>query len=328
MIIRLFKGQQPLVFIVLPVFILVVWLFSGFQYFSIASDNGMPLYSLFFKFVNGWPSLLLAFLCFVIIGMQCLHFNWILNKYEVLNKPTYLPALFYFLFTAFLPQFVIFHPILFVNTLMLFVLERIFRLYKNTLPLSLDFDICMLISLASLFYLPALLFCILFFLSLTILKPFSWRDWVVGLMGLLIPYFFTFVFFILTDNLGSLTDMLARSPLPDHVAINNLLPDGYRLTIVVMGVFFVAGLLRLRNNFYKNDIRTRNFHQVIVVFIFTSIVCALLTKENMLYKLSIIVIPLSIIITNYFLYLKKNWWAELLFLTLLTTLVFNYVISY
>jgi len=328
MIVKLFKGQQPLVFIVLPLLILGIWLGSAFNYFIIAADNGMPLYSIVASLVRTWPSWLLAVICAFLAGSQCLHLNWILNKYEVLYRPSYLPALFFFIFSVFLPQFVIFHPMLLVNSIMLFFLERILRLYKNDSPLSIVFDSCLLVSLASLFYFPALLFGVLFFVTLTILKPFSWRDWVVGMMGLVMPYFFVFVIFFLDDQLSGFKNMLTSTPLSDRIEMKNLIPSGYQVTAAVVSVLFILSMLRLRSNFYKNDIKTRNYQQVIVIFMITSVGCALATKENMLFKLSILVIPLSVIVTNYFLTFKKNWLAETLFLLLIATLIFNYWISY
>ena len=328
MIISFFKAQQPLVFILLPLALLVIWIFSGFQYFTVVADNGMPLYSLFMSLTNNWPAWLLVFLGYLLVCSQCLHLNAILNKYEVLYKASYLPALFYLLFSAILPQFVVFHPILFVNTIMLFVFEKILRLYKNNLPLSLDFDSCLLISLASLFYFPAALFALLFFISLSILKPFSWRDWVVGLLGLLTPYFFAFVIFFLKDQWREFLDFILSTPIREKMEIRDLVPKAYQVTILVAGAFFLAALLKLRNNFYKNDIRTRNYQQVIIVFFLTSAGSALLTRENMLFKLSAMTIPLSVIVSNYFLSIKKRWWAEILFYILLATLIFNYLISF
>jgi hypothetical protein len=98
MIIKLFKGQQPLVFIVLPVFLLIIWLFSGFHYFTVVTENRMPFYSLLSSAIKDWPSWLIAILGFIITGSQGIHLNLVLIKHEVLNRPTYLPVLFYFLF--------------------------------------------------------------------------------------------------------------------------------------------------------------------------------------------------------------------------------------
>lgn len=130
------------------------------------------------------------------------------------------------------------------------------------------------------------------------------------------------------DRLPEFISMLINTPIPDYIDMKSLAPEGYKATVVVISLLFIITMLRLRNNFYKNDIKTRNYQQVIIVFIINAIACALLTKENMLYKLSIIIIPLSVIVSNYFLSIKKGWWAEILFLILLATMIFNYTISY
>lgn len=328
MVLKFLKGQEPLVFIILPIVMACFWIFSGFHYFTLAGDNGMPFYSILISLFKVWPAWTLVIFCYLLIASQCLHFNYILNKYEILGKPTFLPALIYFIFSAFLPQFLIFHPVLFVNSILLFVFEKVLSLYKNNAPLTIDFDTCFLLGLASLFYFPSVVFVLVFFIGLSILKPFSWRDWVVGMIGLLLPYFFVFVYYFLNDNLNLFIDMVSSTPIDTNLEIKNMVSKGYQVSLLILSFFVIAALLQLRKNFYKNDIKTRNFQQVVVVFFFTALACSLLTKENMLYKVGVLLIPFSILICHFLLTIKKNWIAESVLILLVATLAFNYFISF
>lgn len=132
------------------------------------------------------------FLGFILVTTQAFHLNLVLNKHEVLYKSTWLPSLLYLFMAGLLPPFLWMHPLLFVNSILIFVLDRLFSLYKNPSPLSLAFDSAFLLSLSALFYLPAVILFIFYFLCMIILRPFSWREWMAGIMGMFFPSFLLF----------------------------------------------------------------------------------------------------------------------------------------
>src|SRR5688572_20896260 len=202
----------------------------------------MPLYNIIYELLSGMPHWVIVLAGILLTTSQVFHLNYVVNKHEVLYKNSYLPALFYMLFLVIIPQFLTFHPVLIANTILIFVLDKLFQIYKNPAPMSLVFDTCFLISIVALVYLPAISFVLLIALSVLILKTFSWRDWIVGFTGLLLPFFFTFIYFFWVDGLAELKEKFYPGNIRQLWDIQGLVLQGYRITLALISVLFVLTL--------------------------------------------------------------------------------------
>ncbi|MEP7168036.1 MAG: hypothetical protein ABI855_01570, partial [Bacteroidota bacterium] len=139
-----------------------------------------------------------------------------------------------------------------------------------------------------------------------ILKPFSWRDWVVGLMGFLTPLFFVMLYYFLNNRLDETKHFLYATEISRMFNIKNAVPGGYPLTIIWVSAIFVLSLFKLRLNFLKNTAKTRNYQLIMLFFVIISLLMIIFTPAGMLFRFSIVCIPLSVIIAYYFLTTKKN----------------------
>ena len=75
----------------------------------------------------------------------------------------------------------------------------------------------------------------------------------------------------------------------------------------------------------KNSAKTRNYQLVILVFVIVSLLMIVFTPAEMLFRFSILCIPLSIIIAYYFLSTKKAWLTEPLLYLLILFIILNYI---
>jgi hypothetical protein len=325
-IINLFKNSQAICFVLIPLFLAIAWISAAYGESTFLVSNPMPLYNVIFGVLSSLPGWVGGVLGFLLTTSQVFHLNYIVQKHEVLYKNSYLPALFYLLFIALIPQFLTFHPVLIANSILIFALDKLFKIYKNPAALSLVFDTCFLIGATTLFYLPAIAFFLLFALSILILKTFSWRDWIVGLTGLALPLFFTFIYYFWNDGLDELSDKFFLKNIRQLWDTSGLVLQGYRITLGLVSLIFILTLIRIRQNFYKNVTRIRNFQQVIFIFLGVALLSLVFTSGSAaVYRFSILVIPLASMISYYFLAAKKKWWTEVLFWALLGLVVFNHV---
>ncbi len=325
MILNLFKNSQPLSFVIIPVYLAVAWISASYGDSTFLVSNPMPLYNVIFGVFSDLPAWAGGVFGFILTTSQVIHLNYIVQKHEVLYKNSYLPALFYLIFLTVIPQFLTFHPVLIANSILLFVLDKLFKIYKNTGAMSLAFDSCFLIGLTTLIYLPAISFFLVFALSILILKTFSWRDWVVGLIGLALPFIFTFIYYFWINDLNEFSEKFFLGNIRQLWDTGGLVLQGYRITLGVVLLVMILTLNRIRQNFYKNVTRIRNFQQVIFIFLGVALLSLIFTAGSVaVYRFSILVIPLSVMISYYFLAAKKKWWTELLFWVLLGLVIFNH----
>lgn len=188
----------------------------------------------------------------------------------------------------------------------------------------LDFDVCFLISLAALFYLPCIILTFFFFISLLVLRPFSWRDWLVSLMGLVTPWFLLFTVFYILDETPQLYSNFSITRLQAVININAGAARPVLYTLVAVGVLLLLSLNKLRVNYFKNVIRTRNFQVVVLFMLVFSILIIIIPYEKSLFRFALTSIPASLFISYYFLASKKVWYYESLFVLLVFVWCYNY----
>jgi hypothetical protein len=325
MIIRLFKESHPVSYLLVPVFILLFLAISWQGPGEYVVQNPMPLYDLVLSLVAHLPEWITGLIVYLLLVSQVFHLNLIIGKHEVFYKNSFLPALFFMIFLVIIPQFMTFHPVLIINSILLFILDKLFKIYKNNSPLTAAFDACFMIGVSTLIYLPAISFFLLFAFSILILKTFSWRDWIVGLTGLVLPFFFAFVYFFWIDGLDKMKDIFYLNDLTRIINTTGLAIQGYRITLVTVGILIVLTLVRIRQNFYKNTSRVRNFQQVVFMFLFTALVSLAFTGSVAVYRFAILTIPISTLVSYYFLAGKKAWLNEVAFWILMAVLVLNHL---
>ncbi len=321
---RLFKTHQIYPVVPLVVVAIAMWVLSWGSHFNVLETNGMPLYDLVFRVLAPGGLRAYAIVGFLLFVSQAIHLNFIVNKHEILYKDTWLPALSYLIIGSIFPQFLWFHPILLVNSVILFAIDKIFSLYKNPSALALAFDSSFLLGLAILFYAPAVSLFIFFALCILLLRPFSWRDWFVGITGFTMPVFFAFLYYFINDRFAEYYNKLFTSSINSHIEFANIYPKEYSISVIFIAILFALAIFRLQSNYFKNVTKSRLIQQLILLFILVGALMVMASPDAQLFRFSILAIPVSIYIAYYFLSGKKPWVVEVMFVLLLGVWVYNY----
>ncbi|MBP7245553.1 MAG: hypothetical protein KBA99_09655 [Bacteroidia bacterium] len=326
MLIRSFRTTQIFPLVILVILSATMWFVSKSGTYEIVARNGMPLYDLIVSSLTFIPPSLSVFLAFLLFTSQAIHINHVINKHEVLYKQSWLPALMFIIIAGLFPPFLWIHPILFVNSLLIFVFDKLFSLYKHPAPLALSFDGAFLLSLAALFYLPTIFLFLFYILCILILRPFSWRLWTVSIMGLLLPFFFAFFYYFWNNELMSFYERVFVSGIKRQIDLAHIFNVKYILSVVIVGILFILSLLKLQTNYFKNVTKSRLIQQLLVLLIPIGILSVLFSRDESLYRYSIIVLPVSIYLAYYFLSGKKRWVMEVMFLLLCAGWIYNYFV--
>jgi len=324
MIIRLFKSTSPFAIALLGLMAIIMWSISWNLHFRLIEPNGMPLYDLLLRGMKTLPKSSFGIFGCLLLYTQAIHFNYVLNKHEVLYRASWMPSLIYLLIASLLPPFLWFHPLLIVNTILIFALDKIFSLYKNTYPLSIDFNSCFLLALAALFYLPAVVLFFIYALGIIILRPFSWRDWIVGIMGFVLPFFLAFLYYFWNNELDDFYARVFIIGIAKQLDVKHFFTYKYVYSVVIIGLLFIMSLIRLQSNYYKNVAKARLIQQLLLLLIVAGIVTVLISREEHMFSFSILALPLSAYISYYFLSGKKNWIMEIVFAILASSWIWNY----
>ena len=118
---------------------------------------------------------------FAFAGPVCRKFQ--VHHYNLLSKPTFLPALMYVTVSGLFTPFLVLSPPLVCNFLVIWMLFKLFSFYKNKDSKSAAYDLGIIVAIGSIIYLPFIYLFLAILIGLIIFKPFNWREMAAGVIG-------------------------------------------------------------------------------------------------------------------------------------------------
>jgi hypothetical protein len=325
MIVGLLRSNNATAFIALPLVALAIWSFAFFIPNTPDIKHAMPLYELVLRpMVNiSWLNKIIAVLLIIAEGFLL---NYIVNENDVLTKKTNLPALFYIVFISNNSAMFELHPVLFSNLFLLFALNKILNSYRKDVAFSQVFDAGLLISIATLFYFPCIVFLPLIGIALIIFRPFLWREWIISFIGVLIPYVFVITYYFWNNMLGYL--VFDKMLLPAVTKADpEEYPGSFYFLLSVGCMIVVLSLGGLLKGLEGGSQKTKKALILMIwYFAFAGLSVFFAPRISTKY-FSLLTIPLAVICSNYYLRMKKELLGELLFLVFLIALFINLIVN-
>ena len=311
----------------LPLVLMVMWVFILPKPEIINTENAFPLFLYAFQIVRkSRVALIVISLLFVVL--QAFFLTHVINKQGVLRDSSHLPALLFVILMSCFPEQLSFNPLLFANFFIIVFLNSIFNFYRSETAVFEVFNAGVFIGLASLFYWPSLFLFPLTMASLFVLRPFNIREWLVSFFGVLLPFLFFGAVLFWLDMLSVNSIKSILEPLYS-VKFSTAYNGTYIILTAILAIILIAALWRFSrdlNNF--SNLRARKFLAIIVWFFLFAALSYLVASKNSMIGLSFLAVPLSVIISNYFLSLKNQLLAELIFLLLLAAVIYNQVLYF
>ncbi|MBL7732540.1 MAG: hypothetical protein JNM88_15295 [Chitinophagaceae bacterium] len=137
---------------------------------------------------------------YLLLFIQAVMLTRFISGQRMMNRPNYLPGMAYMLITSLLPEWNYFSPPLLVNTILLFVLSGLFKVYNQPNARGAIFNIGLALGLAAFIFFPAITFTFWILLSLAVMRPFRLNEWVLCLVGVLTPFYFYAVWLFIDNN--------------------------------------------------------------------------------------------------------------------------------
>lgn len=311
----------------LPLILVMLWVFILPKPELLNSENAFPVFFFTAQLVN-IDRILLISLALVCVLSQAFLLSSYLKQNFVLKENTHLPALIYVVLMSCFPEQLSFSPSLLSNFFIILFLKELFRCYQSEKTLFQAFNAGLFIGISTLFYWPSSLLVLLLFVSLFAFKPFYWNEYIASILGFLLPLIFFSSFLYLFDMFSVESIKLLVEPFI-KVQISAIYNETYIILFIILGSIILASVAKFvseTGNFSK--IKTRKFQLVSLWFmVFATLAYLVSTKKTMI-SLSFLSVPLTLVVSNYFLTLKRSWMAELIFLALLIAIIYNQVIHF
>ena len=264
--------------------------------------------------------LLNIFLAGTLVLSQAVLLNYLVNYYNLLGKPTFLPALMYITLTALFTPFMVLSAPLICNFLVIWMLFKLLSIYKSDDAKSITYDAGIIVATGSLIYLPYIYLFLSIWIALIIFKPFNWREWVSGILGYFTVFFFLAVFYYLNNRLGSFYNIWAplAAKFPNRININYY---NY-LALVPVLIILVLYFFKLQQNYLKSYVQVRkSFLLLFIIFLIAGFSFYIKTEFNLNHFL-LCAIPAAVFFAYYFVNAGIKWFYESLYLILLISIIY------
>ena len=256
----------------------------------------------------------------ILIFIQALLLNYLINHYNLLGKPTFLPALMFITVSGLFTPFLVLSPPLVCNFLLIWMLFKLFSFYKSHDAGSTAFDLGMIVAVGSLIYLPFIYLFLVIWIALVIFRPFNWREWVAGIIGYVTIFFFLAVYYYLNNSLEQFYSLWLplAAKFPDSIDINYY---NYLVLIPVI-VILVLCFFTIRQNFFRSYVQIRKSFQLLFVVFIIAGLSFYINAPFQLNHFLLCAVPAAVFLSYYFLYATRKWFYELLFGLLLISIVY------
>lgn len=327
MFLRLSKSKNVYSAVLIPLAAFLFWmepLKVPVVLAPIPGEGMMPLYAFFFKFFVGstiWP----VVTGFALMLLNALVMSLLSYEFQFLQHRTFLPGIIYVCTVSSFPSLQTFHPVYPATTFVLISVYYIFSTYHRKNEISSTFNACFFLSIGAMFYLPVLTLLPLIWISIFVLqKNDNWRLLVIPLIGITLPWVLLWSFLFITS-----TDQTAIAAIREGIrTVNNHFIFSIGFLIITGFVFLLSasGSISLINSVSIRKMSTRKYFIILYWMLGLSIPAVFLFHSTGLGVIAITTIPVSFLISHFFMAGKKRgFWREFLYLLFLLVLVANHL---
>lgn len=319
MIINLFKTNQISGIVFLVLFQVLVFLSPAMHSVPLRyNTNDTIIYNTLFESWAHFKWLNLG-LSFVLILTQAIIYNYLVIQLNLLGKTTYLPAFFYLLIACMLPGNLWFNSGIVAASFIVPAVYILMTAPADKRPLRTVFNISILFSAGSLFYLQALFYFPFLLIAMGMLGLLTFRSALVSLIGFLVPYAYVLSYYFWIDDVPGYWNR-------QFVALVHLFPESfpfqiselvlYAIIIVLLGL----SLFRYITTRFTLKVIQRKIYNVFTLFFVSTFLIPLFFKEMHKQQVVLLSIPMGVYLSFYFLNLKRQWIADLFTLLLFITI--------
>lgn len=253
--------------------------------------------------------------------LQAIYLNQVVNKYNLLGRSTFLPALLYVSMASMFTPFLILSSTLICNFLLIGMIDKLLSIYYRNDNKTVMFDLGLIVATGTLFYFPFILMFLVLWVSLLIFKPFNWREWLTGLIGFSTIYWALFIIYFWLGLTSEFYKIWSPITHPSFINDSDFDISDY-LALIVPSIILVLFIISLQKIFYKSTIHIRKSFQLLFSIFILGFASFYLNPSRQEYHFLLCIPPLAIYMAYYFNYAKIRWIYESLFILMLIGFIY------
>ncbi len=312
MLIGVFKSNQKTVNALTVLLTAILWLPAFFLDLGTDSPN---LVSTNIRWIDLSISI-------VLIIAQAIYLNYIVSEYKLIKENAHLTSLMFVLYSSCCLFLLNLNQVIIANAFTLVAFHQLIRMYNLKNNYATLFNASFVIAIASLIYFPSIVYFVLLWVALVYTTTPKWRDFIISLLGLSVPFVYFITYKII---IGSFSDIDVGEYMIVLFDIKwNEFTLFNQLFLVIFSAVFLLALMNLFVTINKSVVRTKKMLIIVLLMFILGLGTLILNSFDYFATFLMASIPLSIIAANFFYNIKKPWFAELLFLSLLLGAALSY----
>jgi hypothetical protein len=248
--------------------------------------------------------------------------NYIINENEIIERKSFLPALVYIVFMSNFNVMLSLNPILFANLFIIISVNKLINTYRKDSALAEIFDASFYISIASLFYFPTIVLFPIVIVGIIIYRSLNQREILISIFGLILPYCFVITYYFWNDRLMEMYHNFGIYFKFKTLPSFDLSQPGYVL-VFLESLIILFSFNKLIGNFINASQRTKKNLLIVIWLMLFAIGSFLFSPDLNMSCFSLLAVPLTVFVANYFLNMKKIWWGEIMFIVLIVSILLN-----
>lgn len=318
MLIGIFKSNQRTINLFVIIITTILWAPSFFNINEANHAYNTLLSNLPFlkiKWLNNVISLL-------IVCGEAIYLNYIINEFKLAKRNTHLAALMFVILNGAYSPITTVSPVLLTNAILLMVVHQLFLINNLKQAYALAFNTSFLVGIAALIYFPAIILFPLVWITLSYTKTIVWRELVISLIGLSVPFIYQISYYFVSDQLALLT---YNDFNPTYFVESFKDWSSYNcFYFIVLGAILIPSSLFYMIAINNSIVKIKKHMVLILLLLFASTLTIFFNQYDYLSTYLTISIPLSVMLANFFNDIKRKWLSELLFLILIGSMITSY----
>lgn len=208
--------------------------------------------------------------------------------------------------------------------LLLFLFNFLIDTYQKDFPFSQFYNASILLGIISYLHPNIIYLSSLFIINGINYSNLNWRIIITVLLGFITPFLFLFIILFLIDSPFHFPEFFNLSLI--NITITKDLCFAQKIWIILLLIITFFSFFELFTWLYKKSIKSRKTFMTIIWFLIITILITIFSGWKYIY---FSLIPLTIIISNYFIYTKNRKTANLLFfLLVISSFYYKYMINH
>ncbi len=328
MIVQFIKKKSPTILIAVLFIAILLWgnSFNTYKNTFLSSNDGNAL---LFSLINNYLvklnlNWITYSLSFILIFLQTLLITRINLKYSVVGTSSFIVAFIFVLLNGALINHNYIHPLLFANLFLISALDSLFNSVSKEKATNIIFNSSLLIAFSSLFFFNYIYLLIFIIITIIITGENIFKEILASILGFITIYLLLFfIYFLITGNLN-LFELIKNEFTASYIFEKQTIKEiilwtGIGLVILVSVTFTIQTIM-------KKKTELRAYYQIFTILFISFLALFIFSKINLHMFFFALSIPATFTISNYLLFEKKNWIANIIFGVFISLIIYNHLI--